>query len=136
MRRHRERIEFAVETEGGVVYEIFTYGRLEVPSENEDAFLEAWSAFAAWTSARPGAKTLRLARDVRNPGRFISFGQWDDADAVREWKSSDEFKQRLGAMVKPASEFEPTELAVVRRAADGSVEALSPPQLEPIHTPI
>jgi heme-degrading monooxygenase HmoA len=117
------------------VYEIFTYGRLEVPSENEDAFLEAWSTFAAWTSARPGANTLRLARDVRNPGRFISFGQWDDADAVREWKSSDEFKQRLGAMVKLASEFEPTELAVVRRAAEGNVEALSPPELEPIHAP-
>jgi hypothetical protein len=35
---------------------------------------------------------FRLVRDVRNPGRFISFGQWEDADAVRAWKSSAEFK--------------------------------------------
>jgi quinol monooxygenase YgiN len=117
------------------VYEIFTYGRFEVPFENEEAFIAAWSEFAAWTSARPGTPTLRLARDVRSAGRFISFGQWGDAEAIQAWKSSDEFRERLGSVVRMATEFEPTELAVLRRVADGSVEMLSPPDLAPIHAP-
>ena len=77
------------------MYEIFTYGRFEVEPANEQAFVQAWSEFAAWVSAQPGAVTFRLVRDVRNAGRFISFGQWEDADAVRTWKSSAEFKEGL-----------------------------------------
>ena len=78
---------------------------------------------------------LRLARDVRNAGRFISIGRWHDAEAVRAWKSSEEFKPRLGAVVRQAAGFEPTELAVLRRAEGGNVETLSPPELDPIHAP-
>jgi len=117
------------------MYEIFTYGRFEVPQENEQAFMEAWSEFAAWASTRPGAQTIRLVRDVRNAGRFVSFGQWDDADAVQAFKGADEFKQRLGGMVKLASEFEPTELVVLKRVAGGNVETLAPPDVQPIHAP-
>src|SRR5438067_11045700 len=118
------------------MYEIFTYGRFEVESANEEAFMDAWSEFAAWVSAQPGAVTLRLVRDVRNPGRFVSFGQWEDAEAVHAWKSSAAFKERLGRVVKHASEFEPTELVVLKKAEGGTVETLSPPaELEPIHAP-
>jgi heme-degrading monooxygenase HmoA len=118
------------------MYEIFTFGRFEVESANEDAFVDAWTEFASWTSEKPGAKTIRLVRDVRNPGRLISFGQWDDADAVRARKSSDEFKERIGRLVKQATEFEPTELVTLKKAIGGAVEVLSPPDgLEPIHAP-
>jgi heme-degrading monooxygenase HmoA len=117
------------------MYEIFTYGRFEVEPENEEAFKEAWAEFAAWASQRGGAQTLRLVRDVRNPGRFFSFGQWDDAEAVANWKSQPEFKERLGRLVAQAKEFEPTELVVLRKAADGTVETLDAPELEAIHAP-
>jgi quinol monooxygenase YgiN len=118
------------------MYEIFTHGKFEVEPENEQAFFDAWSEFAAWTTQRPGAVTLRLARDVRNAGRFISFGQWDDAEAVRDWKSSVEFKGRLGMVVSQAKEFEPTELVTLRKVRGGTVEELSPPaELEAIHAP-
>ena len=118
------------------MYEIFTTGRFEVEPENEAEFVAAWSEFATWVSQRPGAQTLRLTRDVRNPGRFISVGQWDDADAIRYWKSSSEFKERIGRVVKEAKEFEPTELVTVRTVTGGSVEVHSPPaELEAIHAP-
>ncbi|HYZ19185.1 MAG TPA: antibiotic biosynthesis monooxygenase family protein [Gaiellaceae bacterium] len=118
------------------MYEIFTHGRFEVAPENEEAFVEAWSEFAAWVSQRPGAQTLRLVRDIRNPGRFVSFGQWDDADAVRDWKSSPEFKERIGRVVKQAKQFEPTELVTLVSVMGGTVERLSPPaDLEAIHAP-
>jgi heme-degrading monooxygenase HmoA len=118
------------------MYEIFTAGRFEVEPGNEEAFVDAWSEFAAWASQRPGAGTLRLFRDVRNAGRFVSQGQWDDADAIRAWKSSAEFKERIGRVVSQATEFEPTELVTLVKVTGGTVEALSPPaEMEPIHAP-
>lgn len=118
------------------MYEIFTHGRFEVAPENEQAFVAAWSEFAAWASERDGAGTLRLVRDVRNPGRFASFGRWDDVDAVRAWKSSAEFKERIGRVVRQATEFEPTELVTIVKVAGGTVEKHTPPAgIEPIHAP-
>jgi heme-degrading monooxygenase HmoA len=91
---------------------------------------------ATWASQSAGAGTLRLVRDVRNPGRFVSFGQWNNADAVRGWKSSPEFKQRLGGVVRRAAEFEPTELVTLAKATGGTVETHSPPaEVEPMHAP-
>jgi heme-degrading monooxygenase HmoA len=85
---------------------------------------------------RPGAGTLRLVRDIRNAGRFFSVGQWDDAEAIRVWKSSAEFKERLGRVVRQATEFEPTEQVTLVKVTGGTVEAVSPPaELEAIHAP-
>jgi heme-degrading monooxygenase HmoA len=118
------------------MYEIFTYGRFEVDPDNEDAFVEAWSELAAWISQRPGNQSVRLMRDVRNIGRIISVGKWDDAEAVRAFKSAAEFKEQLGRVVRLAKDFEPTELVTLVKAADGTTERLSPPAgLEPIHAP-
>lgn len=118
------------------MYEIFTHGRFEVEPASEEAFVEAWSEFAAWTSQRPGALMFRLVRDVRNPGRFVSVGHWEDAEAIRAWKVSPEFKGRLGRVVREAKEFEPTEHVTLLKATGGTVEELSPPaDIEPIHTP-
>jgi heme-degrading monooxygenase HmoA len=118
------------------MYEIFTQGRFEVEPGNEQAFVDAWSEFASWASAWPGAGTLRLVRDIRNPGRFFSLGQWDDAEAIRAWKSSAEFKERLGRVVTQATEFEPTEQVTLVTVTGGTVEAVSPPEeIEAIHAP-
>jgi heme-degrading monooxygenase HmoA len=83
-----------------------------------------------------GAQVIRLARDVRNPGRLISLGQWDDAEAVQRWKSSPEFKERLGRVVRQAREFEPTELITLAKVTGGTLEAHEPPaDIEAIHAP-
>ena len=75
-------------------------------------------------------------RDVRNAGRLVTVGKWDDAEAVRAFKSTPEFKEQLGRVVKLAKDFEPTELVTLVKAVDGTSERLSPPAgLEPIHAP-
>ena len=118
------------------MYEIFTYGRFEVEPESEDAFVEAWSEFATWISRRSGNQSVRLMRDVRNTGRLVSVGKWDNAEAVQAFKSTPEFKEQLARVVKLAKDFEPTELVTLVKAADGTSEKLSlPAGLEPIHAP-
>jgi heme-degrading monooxygenase HmoA len=75
-------------------------------------------------------------RDVRNTGRLVSVGKWDNAEAVQDFKSTAEFKEQLGRVVKLAKDFEPTELVSLVKAADGTSERFSPPAgLEPIHAP-
>ena len=118
------------------MYEIFTNGRWEVEPENEDAFIDAWSELATWISQQPGCTTVWLVRDVRNAGRFYSNGQWEDAEAVRAFKSSPEFKERLGRVRQHTTDFEPTEHVTLRKVKDGRLETLSPPaDIEPIHAP-
>ena len=66
--------------------ELYTTGTWQPYSGRQEAFVEAWTEFAVWTSSRPGAGTS-LTRDTGDPGRFVSFGAWETGEAVRDWKS-------------------------------------------------
>jgi quinol monooxygenase YgiN len=91
---------------------------------------------SARISRHTGNQSVRLMRDVRNTGRLVSVGKWNDAEAVRAFKSAPEFKEQLARIVKLAKDFEPTELVTMVKAAGGTSERLSPPAgLEPIHAP-
>jgi heme-degrading monooxygenase HmoA len=106
---------------------IYTAGRWRADPGKQEAFVEAWAAFAAWASSVPGAGTLTLTRDVRSPELFLSFGDWEDLEAVRAWKGGAEFKERLAQVLQHVDEFEPTELEVVATARTGAAAA------EPVH---
>ena len=80
---------------------------------HEDAFLDAWIEFANWSCQAPGAHVALLARDLRDPGRFISFIGWDSIDAVRAWKASPEFKPQMARVQAHVDKFAPTELDLV-----------------------
>lgn len=84
---------------------------------HEDEFMEAWLAFASWARTMPGAGDLRLTRDVVNESRFVSFGLWDDLDAVHRWKSDEGFPPRMAQVQQHVAAFAPAELEVVRVAA-------------------
>lgn len=99
--------------------EIGTTGTWRVTPSKEEAFVDAWSEFAAWASATPGAGTLRLSRDRRNQDRFVSFGIWESDEAVRAWKAAPEFKERIARVIQHVEDFEATELAVLATAESG-----------------
>jgi heme-degrading monooxygenase HmoA len=114
--------------------EIFTVGRWTLADGKEEAFVEAWTAFAAWASSHPGAGKLRLARDVRTPNMYVSFGRWDGIDSVRAWKGGAEFRERLAQVVQHVADFAPTELAIVATAESGAAESqLEEVAIEPAH---
>lgn len=98
--------------------DVYTTGSWRPFPEAEERFVHAWEEFAGWASTLPGAGRAILGRDLRDPGRFVSFVAWSDLDAVRAWKSSPEFKRRMSQVQEHVDEFAPTELEVV-----GVVEA-------------
>jgi quinol monooxygenase YgiN len=76
----------------------YTSGNWMVMEGKEDEFVRTWTEFTEWSLANaPGAETFLLIRDATNPGRFISFGAWEDAGNVAAWRDRPEFQQRLGA---------------------------------------
>ena len=98
---------------------VYTLGSWTPNPDREDAFVAAWSEFAAWASSQPGAGTLRLVRNLTAPERFVSFGDWEAIAAVRGWKGSPEFKERMARVQQHVCEFNPTELTLVATAEAG-----------------
>jgi len=93
--------------------DVYTTGSWKPFPGEEDAFVEAWTEFADWASAMPGAGVAQLARDLREPDRFVSFMDWESIEAVRGWKGSPEFKERMSRVQKHIDKFAPTELEIV-----------------------
>ncbi len=88
--------------------EVYTTGSWRPEEGHAEAFLEAWKEFARWASGQPGAGAIRLARDLKDPSRFVSFARWDSFDQMRAWKGSDEFKPRMGRVQEHVAEFKAT----------------------------
>jgi heme-degrading monooxygenase HmoA len=61
----------------------------------------------------PGPRTARLTRDLSDPQRYLSFSPWESADAMHAWKSSPEFRERMGAVQQHVAEFTPSEFELV-----------------------
>jgi len=100
--------------------ELITTGVWTVDAGKEQAFVEAWAEFAVWASSMPGAGTLRLGLDIGDRRRFVSMAPWATADAVRAWKASPEFKERMAQVLQHVDEFHPAELDVVATAERGA----------------
>jgi heme-degrading monooxygenase HmoA len=106
--------------------ELVTTGVWTVDAARQDAFVEAWAAFAAWASSMPGAGTLRLGRDAGDPQRFVSMAPWETTAAVHAWEAGPEFRGRMAQVLQHVDEFDPAELDVVATAADGVSSAAFP----------
>jgi heme-degrading monooxygenase HmoA len=104
--------------------DVYTTGSWEPFPGHEDAFIEAWVEFASWATELPGSGLARLTRDLREPERFVSFMDWESIEAVRNWKSSPEFKERMSRVQKHIDKFAPTELELVASCTSGA--AVSP----------
>jgi len=92
---------------------VYTSGTWKTTPDREEAFVEAWEQFAAWATTMPGAGRLQLTRDLYEEGRYVSFGSWSSEEAVRGWKGSPEFKERLAQVVQHVAEFSSAELGMV-----------------------
>jgi heme-degrading monooxygenase HmoA len=93
---------------------IYSLGTWTVKPGNETAFAEAWGVFARWTAMnQKGAQTAVLVQDLENPRRFISFGPWEDTDAIKQWRNTPEFKKAFETFRDLCSEIQPHTMRVV-----------------------
>lgn len=105
---------------------VYTSGTWKPSHGREAAFVEAWEQFAAWASQMPGAGQLRLTRDLYEEGRYVSFADWASEDAVRSWKGSPEFKERMAQVLQHVGEFQSAELGLLATAEDGVTAPTAP----------
>jgi heme-degrading monooxygenase HmoA len=53
--------------------ETYTSGAWIVKRGEEEAFVQAWTAFVRWAREMPGSGTFRLVRDLDHPNHYMSF---------------------------------------------------------------
>ena len=99
--------------------DVYTTGSWKPFPGQEEPFVAAWIEFVKWASERPGAGTALLTRDLRDAERFVSFMDWESIEAVRGWKGSSEFKERMSRVQQHIDKFAPTELEVVAACKAG-----------------
>jgi heme-degrading monooxygenase HmoA len=92
----------------------YTVGLWTVKAGKEKSFIAEWEAFARWTSKnQPGAETGYLLQDPKSPEKFISFGPWENEEAINGWRESREFKDFASKARELCSEFQPRSLVLV-----------------------
>jgi heme-degrading monooxygenase HmoA len=95
----------------------YTSGNWVVKAGQEEAFIAAWTAFAEWSLQNAaGAEAVVLIRDSNDPRHFLSFGAWADPGSVQAWRSSDEFRERLGKCRALCDVFEAGDYALAAAA--------------------
>jgi heme-degrading monooxygenase HmoA len=92
------------------VSRFYSHSTWQVKPGREDDFVQAWHDWALWSEAHGLGSSARLLRDVDAPGRFVSFGPWDDLDTVRRWRSQPGFQERVGRLQALVESFEPRTL--------------------------
>ena len=93
--------------------DVYTMGTWIVKDGEEEAFVEAWTEFVQWGSTLSGSGTLRLARDLDESSRFVSFADWSSIDEVHAWKATPEFRVRMAEVQRHVAEFTPSEVELV-----------------------
>lgn len=93
------------------VEQLWTLGIWTTKVGQEQAFRDAWTAFADWTAHhQPGAGEAWLLQDAQQPQRFISFGPWESAEAASAWRSRPEFGAFVARVRDLCDEFQPNTL--------------------------
>lgn len=99
--------------------QLYTHGLWIAKPGNEQAFITEWSNFAKWTAKhQSGAGTGYLLQDRERPQEFISFGPWDNENAISAWRQRPEFKAFVSKIRGLCDDFQPRSLSVVATSAD------------------
>lgn len=87
--------------------DMFTYGRWTVVEGKDEDFIRAWNDLAQWTSDNiEGAGWAKLLRDGEDRNLFLSFGTFDNLEAIQAWRTSEGFTTGIGKMRGLLQDFE------------------------------
>ncbi|HEX2027890.1 MAG TPA: antibiotic biosynthesis monooxygenase family protein [Nitriliruptorales bacterium] len=92
---------------------LYSLGEWTVKSGEEDDFVAAWNDFADWTTSNTSGNTwAKLLRDRDAPRRFISFGPWEDEEAVARWRQHSGFEEHVARIQEHVEAFVPHTMTV------------------------
>ncbi len=99
--------------------QLYTMGHWTAKAGRESEFRAEWEAFARWTGKnQPGAGVAYLLRDNEHPQKFVSFGPWESAEAIKAWRERPEFKAYVGKLRELCEDFQPQSLTAVASSAE------------------
>lgn len=92
---------------------LYTLGEWTALPGCENDLVAAWQDLAEWTEKHiDGSGWAKLLQDREEPRRFISFGPWQDADAVTAWREHDGFRTRVDRLRELVASFTPHSMDV------------------------
>lgn len=96
------------------INEPYTLGLWTAKAGKEKTFVTEWENFARWTANnQPGAGMAYLLQDPEHPQQFVSFGPWENSDAIKAWRERPEFQAFVLKARELCDDFQPRSLVSV-----------------------
>jgi quinol monooxygenase YgiN len=93
---------------------VYTSGEWRTKEGREQEFISAWQEFASWTTENfPEAMEAKLLQNRDDSTLFVSFGQWEEEEAIPTWRASQEFQQWMAKIGETLENREMRALDVV-----------------------
>ena len=78
---------------------VIEVGEIAVTPGSEDDFAAAYRSVRDLVASTPGCRSVRLARGVESPSRFVLLVEWDSVEAHEQnFRASDRFTQWRAAI--------------------------------------
>ncbi|MEX0881453.1 MAG: antibiotic biosynthesis monooxygenase family protein [Candidatus Saccharimonadales bacterium] len=88
------------------VKQTYTSGNWLVQEGKEEEFMRRWKEFAQWSAKNTsGSGDFYLIQETANPRHFLSFGSWENPEAVNSWRQTPEFKDFIGGCKQLCEDF-------------------------------
>jgi quinol monooxygenase YgiN len=93
------------------VRQLYTHGVWMTKPGCEEKFVAGWREMAEWTQHNvAGGGVGRLLQDEVQPNRFISFGPWENKEAIETWRRLPGFVERITRLRECLETFAPATL--------------------------
>ena len=94
----------------------YTHTTWRVKRGQKEEFVRRWAEWARWSHRQGLDAPALLLRDIDSPDTFVSFGPWQSAGAVRNWRALAGYQERVARLREVVDGFEPRTLEVTARA--------------------
>lgn len=92
---------------------VYTLGLWRVKEHEVEDFVSAWRQMAGATKAAFPEASAVLLQDREDAQLFISFGPWESAGQIEEWRSSSAFTEGVAGIRPHLHSFDPHSMDVV-----------------------
>lgn len=90
----------------------YTHTTWHVRPGREEEFVDRWREWVDWSGHEGFAAQALLLRDLESPQKFVSFGPWESAAAVRNWRTLPGYAERVARLSEVVESFEPRTLEI------------------------